>query len=70
MLQNKLKQQPPRGCTYIQGVNPYITLQEIISKYNHFGHVIGVSITKMSISKPPGTIHTLKLFFHIQTIGC
>ena len=51
MLQNKLKEQPPRGCTYMQGVIPSITLQEITSKYYHFGHVIGVSFTKMSISE-------------------
>ena len=51
MLQNKLKEQPPRGCTYIQNVNPSITLQKITSKYYHFGHVIGGTFTKMSISK-------------------
>ena len=55
MLQNKLKEQPPRGCTYIQGVNPSITLQEISSKYYHFGQVIGVSITKMQKIKMQDT---------------
>ena len=33
MLQNKLKKQPDRGCTYIQDINPSITLQKITSKY-------------------------------------
>ena len=55
MLQNKLKEQPPRGCTYIQGVNPSITLQEISSKYYHFGQVIGVGITKMQKIKMQDT---------------
>ena len=69
MQQNKLKEQPPRGCTYIQDVNPTITLKKITSEYYHFGHVIGCSLTKMSISETVRNNTHLKLFFHIQTIG-
>ena len=33
MFQNKLKKQPHRGFTYIEDINPSITLQKITSKY-------------------------------------
>ena len=36
MLQNKLKKQPQRDCTYIQNINPSIILHKITLKYGHF----------------------------------
>ena len=68
MLQNKLKRQLPRGWSYIQDINPSITLQKITSKNYHFDTLQRTVLLKCLKLKLTETIQTCKLFFHIQTI--